>query len=173
MKRINSFKVFRKFNENLLSQPRFSYYVFSKSQQPRWQVFKKSQVFSGGIDHKRISSFYKDLWISNRRNRICSPFLALSGRVSILQALLEVKFVRSFREANFLVKNGYVLLNGSVVKFSNVTLISGDSIQVVKQIDLLLLSTYFFSKFRVLTCHQSLVSRYEVSFCCQTFIFCF
>jgi hypothetical protein len=171
MRKLNYFKVFRKHGENLLSSSKFSYHVFSNFNKSRWQNFKKPFIETSFVNHISIGNFYLYSLINKSRFRVIQPSMGKS--VTLLNSLVETKFVRSFNEASYCIRYGIVLVNSCKVTNKFFTLTPSDVVFFSKEYNKIWISNFFFTKFKSVTITITLSSQYEVSFSCSLFIFCF
>ena len=108
------FKSFRKFEENLLNNPRFAFKVFAQFKKKKWQAFKKPLSFNKKTeDYIKISNFFtKDLFKKQKQKIINLNF---KKQLILVNSLVETKFSKSHKEACFFIKRGLVFVNNKKI----------------------------------------------------------
>ena len=180
------FKLYKKQNENLLSNSKFTASVFYsiKNKKSRYSFFKKP-LLSNLINDKEPIPVFKqkskpinaslipkqDLF---KKQKAKQTFNSINIKnKELLSALVQTKFAKTFKEASFLIKNKRVFINGNILLNKSQFLKEGDVVFIsnLKKRDFI--KSFFFTKTKETTTIFKYSFRYEISFAGSHFVVCY
>ena len=168
------YKVYRKFQNNLHNNLKFSYFVYKNLYKKRWFFFKKPLYNKNQKNLLKVSKFFSTDHKEKQINKYINCNSKFVSSPTIAYSLLITKFVRSYSEAKFIVNSGFIYVNDKKIRSIKYLLKKGDTVEIkTLLINEDIKKTEFFSKKKHIIIEVNYRPIYEISYALNIFVYCY